>query len=240
MFLFPGGFIKLLLDKFAPKRDKNYTSLMEAALLLSYSFLVLIVNFIIFMLGCLLPIDIINMDAIGAAVFDIEGFGFIFIYVLVSFITCPLISYAWHYINKHTVRWAVNKYNEAKGKLQEAHGDNVFESIFNNDVFDIDFNKEPVISVEKDYKMLIRGRLCMFSGDGAKNREIVVREAEVIESYFARDSMELKNFPGSENIIFKETIAQYCDIENGLVIKIYDMSKFNAYVEEILSSNKDF
>ena len=76
---FSGGFIKLLLDKFAPKKDKNYTNLMEAALLLSYSFLVLIVNFIILMLIHRLPIDIITIDSIGADIFDIEGFGFIYI-----------------------------------------------------------------------------------------------------------------------------------------------------------------
>ena len=231
MFLFPGGFIKLLLDKFAPKRDKKYTSLMEASLLLSFSFLVVVVNFIILMIAYRLPPDLIITETIGATIFSIEDFGFIFSYVLLSFITCPLIAFAWHYFNKYPILLAVNKYNQKTGKLQETHGDNVFDSIFNHNALRINFYNKPVVSVEKNHKVLVRGRLLMFSGDGTENREIVVNEAEITERYFERDSK-------SETKIFEETIAQYCDLENGLVVRIYEMSKFNDYVNKFTSSNK--
>ena len=233
MFLFPGGFIKLLLDKFAPRKDKKHTNLMEASLLLSYSFLVLVVNFIVLIVADRFCIDLINTEAVGATLFEIEDFGFIFSYVLLSFFTCPIIALTWHFFNKLLVHRAVNKYNKKTGRLHETYGDNVFESIFNHDAFKINFNSKPVVSIEKDHHVLVRGRLHMFSGDGAENREIVVNDAEMIEQYFERDSLL-----DSENKIFKETIAQYCDIENGLVIKIYDMSKFNDYVNEVTNSNK--
>ena len=218
MFLFPGGFIKLLLNRFAPRKRKAYTNLMETSELLLGSFLVLIIN---------LPLVEISYNSFNINDnFFIENFSFIFLYTAFSFLICPLVAFGYYYFNKYLIHFFVNKFNKMSGRQEEATSNDVLENIFNHNTFkNINLNDSPVISIEKNGQILVRGRLCMYPGDGAEKREFVVNDSEIIDLYFERE------------VIFDSTTIQYCDIDSGTVIKIYDMSKFNDYVEQYYKNN---
>lgn len=224
LFIFPGAFSQILNNRFSPKSNKIHkNSIIEFSEILATSMIIMIINFIIIYLKTGFMIDSVKLFTELLMVNK-----FLIKYVVLTTIVTCLFTFIFNYINKIIINYMINKFNKKMNKPTESNSSTIWESIFEHYEFIDLYNNPPVISIEKDGVLLTRGFLRKWTGPNVDCNELVVNHSVEIEAYFESD----KNKPDNEKIFYK-IVMEYCFFETGTVIKFYDMTKYNDYVNSL-------
>lgn len=222
-FIFPGAFSKILLLKFAnvQKRENSYIEICEY---ISVSFGVLILNFISIVV--LNQMGVVELDwTNNTSIRDIAStnitIGFVIKYLGLTVInTCILTSLLWVFNRYLFSKITGNKIN----KKTNVYGYTLWESIFHAEVIEFKLAENPLIEIFKDGELLECGRVHSINGNPNKKPEFLLYHCNEMREYLDADKdNEIKLF---------DVFSSYCDIEEKIVVKIYNMDKYNAYVED--------
>lgn len=222
MLVFSGAFSQILINRFSPKSNKICkNNIIEFSGFLVISVVIMVINFIIIYLKT------------GITINSVESFTkllasnqFLLKYIVLTVIVTCLFSFIFHYIDKIVITYIINVFNKIANKPIESNSRTIWESIFEQFEFIDLCNNPPVISIEKDGVLLTRGFLRKWSAPNIDDNELVINYSTEIEEYFEYD----KNKPNDKKIFYK-IIMEYCFFETGVVVKFYDMSKYNKYIK---------
>lgn len=226
LFIFPGAFSKLLQEKFFPQqryRSSDHTGWVEISEMIVFSMVVLLSG--LFARTFLLAHDFDVTEYVDS----FSNTSFLITYISFSFLASIIYTFLFHLLNKYVIMVVINKLNQWKGRPAEGLYQTVWEELFETDGYIRKNNI--VVSVEKDGHILSRGLLESYSPPQSPNNEILLKHCCEIEAYFEDD----KTLP-KESKIFGKTKAEYCNLQNGYVLKFYDMEKYHAYLDGIEDS----
>lgn len=224
LFILPGAFSKLLLHRFAPERyneDGGKTVIMETSQVVVFSALVFAINLAIIWL-CDNRLSATNI------ILNMRNEAFLLKYILLTFATTGIATYTIHSLNKTIVLKLVNGYNKFFNKPMELAYSTVWENLFESSAL-IDFANNPqVIAIEKGGDLLTCGFLTQIPAPNTKCNEVALSHTNAIRSYLARDEESDPNYR-----IFDAISYEYYNMEYDVVIKFYNMERYNAYQESV-------
>ncbi len=231
LFIFPGAFSQVLINVFWPRYNKiQKSSMIEFAEVVSFSSFIAILNFMcisIFLYITKQNIYLVN-DIISLFCKNI----FIIIYSIITIIETCLVTWFIRKKGRLLSVKIVNKFNEKNGKANENGTLSLWEKIFEEYEY-IDLkNNPPVISIEKDGQILSRGFLNSWPAPHTECNELILVWSAEIEEYFKSD----ENKPISEKIFYNIKF-EYILLSEGIVIKFYNMDRYNNYCNNINETN---
>lgn len=224
LFIFPGALVQILYNRFSPKANKiKKTSIVEFSEILVASTTIMAIN--LFIIYVKTKVAIISVGAFST---HLKSDEFVLKYILLTFMVTCIFAFLFHYFNKKIVTYAINIFNKSANKAHESSNTTIWEDIFEGFEF-INLNEDtPVISIEKDGALLTRGFLRKWPAANTDCNELVTNYNTEINNYFKND----EHLSDNEKI-FNKVVMEYCFIETGVVIKFYDMEKYNAHVSAI-------
>lgn len=226
LFIFPGAFSKLLKERFTPKKQyriNDHNGWVELSEIVVFSMVVLFSGLIA--RSCFFTH---NLD-MNSYFESFTSTKFFIAYIVFAFLASMIYTFLFHKLNKAVVPFVINRYNQWKGRPVEGLYQTIWEEVFETDKYST--QKGVVVSIEKDGHVLSRGFLEAYPPPQSPNSEILLKYCCEVEAYFEND----KRLP-EEGKIFGKTNLEYCDLQNGFVIKFYDMAKYHAYVDSLQTS----
>lgn len=223
LFVFPGALSKLMKERFIPKKqyrigDSN--GWVELSEMVVFSIVVLFSGLIA--RACFLTHDL-NINNYFESFTNTK---FLVVYIVFASLVSIAYTFLFHKLNKAVVPFVINRYNQWKGRPVEGLYQTIWEEVFETDKYST--QKGVVVSIEKDGHVLSRGFLEAYPPPQSPNSEILLKYCCEVEAYFEND----KRLP-EEGKIFGKTNLEYCDLQNGFVIKFYDMAKYQDYIDRM-------
>lgn len=220
VFVFPGALSKLIKERFFPRKQyriSDSNGWVELSEMVVFSIIVLFTGLIVRAYFLTRNLDINNYFA------SFTSTKFLIIYIIFAFFASIVYTALFHILNKTLVPFVINFYNQWKGRPTEGLYQTIWEEIFEtNKYFE---KKQVVVSIEKDGHILSRGFLEAYPPPQSPNNELLLKYCSEIEAYFKND----ESLPEGSKI-FDKTYIEYFDMQNGYVIKFYDMQKYNDYI----------
>ena len=99
----------------------------------------------------------------------------------------------------------------------------IWDEIFENKAINL---TDVYISIEKDGNIITQGVLKSYSPPNFKNKELKLCYTNDIKKILEEDKSK-----NESEMLFDEISMEYFNFETGILVKFYDMSKYNNYVE---------
>lgn len=225
-FILPGALSKILLKRYANIYEEE-SGYMELADYITNSFIVVILNITFIYILNILNFTNISFENYSSIEDLTRNFDtnteleFLFKYIILTFFSTFVSStliYGWVKYLKPKVLSKVTKNNKI-------YGYTLWESIFHSTNLDFDLRECPLVEVIKDGEVIALGRVHSINGNARKKPEFLLFECDEMKAYLESD----KNSE-DEDKIFKK-YNTYCSIEDKIVVKVYKMDKYKAYVQ---------
>ena len=131
----------------------------------------------------------------------------------------------WYLVFVNVYKWIVNKVNKITGKPQEYPFSDVWRNIFETtSILDVE---KCVVRIEKSGVLVTAGFIMSYTAPHIEHRELVLCNTEFVKNLFEDDI----GLPVNERI-FPQSICEYYDVDNDLVIKFYSKEGYDAYCEK--------
>ena len=177
-------------------------------------------------------IALVNKSNIG---FNVTGsfvsMTFLIKYIILTLLTTILFTCINHFIIRKYINKLCNFYNSKTNRNQELLFPTVWENIFEDNQFVDLVNTHQVVSIEKSGKMISCGYIQVYPAPQTSCNEIALSFSKEIYEYFESDKEETSD----EKKIFNKTILEYYNLEYDVLIKFYDMSKYNEFLNQVTS-----
>lgn len=220
VFVFPGALSKLIKERFFPKKQyriSDSNGWVELSEMVVFSIIVLFTGLIVRAYFLTHDWDINNYFT------SFTSSKFLIIYIIFASFASFVYTFLFNKLNKNVLLVIINRYNRWKGRPTEGLYQTIWEEIFETNKY---LKKKPVVvSIEKDGHILSRGFLESYPPPQSPSNELLLRYCSEIETFFKKD----ESLP-AESKIFAKTYIEYFDMQNGYVIKFYDMQKYNDYI----------
>lgn len=131
----------------------------------------------------------------------------------------------WYALLIKIYRRIINKINHKTGNPHELPFSDVWRNIFETKEY-ID-TENCVIKIEKSGVLITAGILSAFSAPHLEHREMVLMNNDFVKELFEED----KEKPLEEKV-FPQSICEYYDINNDLLIKFYSIDGYDKYCED--------
>ena len=142
-------------------------------------------------------------------------------YFIVNIATSIGVLIVWYTLGQLGFRTVKNKINKHKKRPSELKFSDVWSNIFETDKY-INLSKDLVIRIERGGNLVTAGVVMTYSPPNQERREFLLIDTELILQIFEDDSkMPL------EYRIFPQTLYEYYDIQQDVLIKLYDANKYN-------------
>ena len=82
------------------------------------------------------------------------------------------------------------------------------------------------MTIEKDGEIITQGTLKSHSPPNFNNKELLLCYTNDIKEILEDDKLK-----SEDKMLFDEIDMEYFNFETGILVKIYDMSKYNNYIE---------
>lgn len=217
--IFPGAFCKILLSKFTNLEQKS-SGYIELCEYIAISFGVLFLNLLIILYVDWFKISSFHLTA-QLSLNEMKDFNFtlgitVKYFILTIINTCLLT----------TVFWIFNKFIFPKikcttNKENHMYGYSVWETIFHNNKNEFDINNNPFIEIIKDGELLECGLVYTMPTNPNKQKEFYLLYSAELKEILKED----ENRKDEDKIFY--SYSTYCNIEEKIVIKIYEMEKYN-------------
>lgn len=220
LFLVPGFFVDIIRNKFFQKANKKCSDFENTVRAVMISLIIIFFNIII--------INFINMifdkdriDTIRQLQGKLINLKFLIGYLILTFIVCILYSFFCEYIIGKLNLKLLNYYREKNNLSSIENSTTVWEFIFENP--EIDLNNR-YVTIEKDGKIITQGGIKHYSAPDYNNKELLLKHTDMIKEILEED----KTWPKDERLFDKIEI-EYFHFETGILVKFYDMNKYNEY-----------
>ena len=221
IFLIPGFMVHELDNRLYSKErgdDFEIEKVINALILCLVSVLVTI--------GILNIFNIENIKSIKDLTEKIGEFDFIFKYIAIVLISIPITEVIYVLYRKLMLKF-VNVFYKLQGReIIEREQKNGWEFLFENK--DININ-DYCVEIVKNGNIVVRGRVAGYSPGSAKKKDITFADTVEYNMHFEADKE-------AEDKMFNEIDYEYYDINNDLLIRLYKLDKFKAYIEEYWES----
>lgn len=230
LFILPGAFSKVLLYKFAPKKHNDCdgkTATMELSEVIVFSALIFVINMIIMWIhnGGFSAVNIIS---------KMQNEAFLLRYIVLTMMVTTICTGLQHFGVSLLFNKCINLYNGVRLKPQELKFPTIWENIFESkQILDL-AGQDCVVAIEKSGVVISSGKLQYYPAPHTKCNELGLIYCAEIEAYFERDRKCTKD----EYKIFHETILEYYNMEYDVLIKFYDMQKFNEIQKQSISAEE--
>lgn len=223
IFLIPGFMVHELDNRLYSKErgdDFEIEKVINALILSLVSVLVTI--------GILNIFNIENIKSIKDLTEKIGEFDFIFKYIAIVLISIPITEVIYVLYRKLMLKF-VNVFYKLQGRdIIEREQKNGWEFLFENK--DININ-DYCVEIVKNGNVVVRGRVAGYSPGSAKKKDITFADTVEYNMHF-----EAEKDKKDEDKMFNEIDYEYYDINNDLLIRLYKLDKFKAYIEEYRKS----
>lgn len=226
LFIFPGAFSQVLINIFWPRYGKiQKSSIVEFAEVVSFSSFIAVLNFIFIYVKQ----DIYSVEDIISLFYKSN---FIIKYAIITIIETWSLTWLMRKKGRTLLMNIINFFNKKNGKANEDESLSLWEKIFEEYEY-IDLkNNPPVISIEKDGQILSRGFLNSWPAPNTECNELILIYSAKIEEYFKSDESK----PITEKIFYNIQF-EYILLREGIVIKFYNMDRYNSYCNNINETN---
>lgn len=215
MFLYPGLFISVLNNKFIPS-SQTKTKYTETVHNFIFSVVVFLGTLIIIQNGFKHLFKVKeNYYSINCIKLEFSNIKFLIIYITIATLLSVIVAILWYLIDKHILLHAINKWNKMHNKPPNTKYRTVWETIFENPDIKVIGR---VVSIEIGDKFIV-GTINGWTPPDVHNKELYIMHSTKIQKYF-------------DEKYFDDIEFQYIDLDKNMVIKFYNMDKYNQYVEE--------
>lgn len=213
IFIFPGAFSKLLLSKFANCNQdrKGYVEICEY---ITISFFTLLLNF--FYINNFTNIEMLQNN-ITDTISENYSLEFLLKYFTLTILSTCLVTILLWLFNRYIFEGIMSLVSGYKHQ----YGYSLYESMFTAQTLDFKLSETPYIEIIKDKQIIESGLVSAVNGNPNNKPEFVLKYCYEIKKFIDDDSKVKES-----DRIFTE-YTSYCDIKNGIVIRIYDMKKYN-------------
>lgn len=225
-FIFPGAFSKILLSTFCDVRkdSKGYIEICEY---ISVSFGVLILNFIaisVFNKWGWTDIKITGDTALNKMPEINITIGFIIQYLILTVISTIVVTIIlWLFI-----RYGLVIIKKVFNKKNYIYGDTVWQTLFYTKNLEFNIDENPLIEIIKDGEIIEIGQIQSMNEYYDGKKEFILCNCNEMKAYLENDKEREKK--GNEKIFNKH--ISYCNLEEKIVVKVYDMKRYQAYQAE--------
>ena len=145
---------------------------------------------------------------------------FIIKYFIINLISSVAVIVIWYSIGQYFFRFYSNSINELINRPIEYKYSDVWSNVFETDLI-VDINN-CIIKIEHSGNLVSAGLIKLYSAPNKMNKEFVLYNTDLIKQLFEDDTNKKL-----EKRIFKQTICEYYDISNDLLIKFYDAHEYD-------------
>lgn len=219
LFLIPGFLIDKMSSSFFPRTIKECGEFDKTVNCIILSIVVMFVNIIFIKIF----FKNINIDTIASLQNKLGEIDFLMTYLLLTFCICIITTFFNEHIFGKSILWLNNKFRKANKRPKETKFPTVWDEIFENS----NVNLENVyMTIEKDGEIITQGTLKSHSPPNFNNKELLLCYTNDIKKILEDDKLKSK-----DKMLFDEIDMEYFNFETGILVKIYDMSKYNNYIE---------
>lgn len=145
---------------------------------------------------------------------------FVIKYFVINIISSIVIIVFWYLIGQAVFRLVYNQLNSLQKRPTEYKFSDVWSNVFEtNKIVDI---HNCIIKIEHSGNLVTAGLIKLYSAPNKPNKEFVLYNTDLIKQLFEDDEdKKLKNR------MFKQTICEYYDTQNNLLIKFYDTEEYD-------------
>lgn len=141
-------------------------------------------------------------------------------YFVINIVSSIAIIAFWYSIGQAIFRWVHNKLNDFLDRPTEYKFSDVWSNVFETDKI-VDINN-CIIKIERSGNLVTAGLIQLYSAPNKTNKEFVLYNTDLIKQLFEDDCKKKL-----DKRMFKQTICEYYDIQNDVLIKFYDTKKYD-------------
>lgn len=142
-------------------------------------------------------------------------------YFIVNIATSIGVLIAWYTLGQWAFRKLKNKINEYEDRPDELKFSDVWSNIFETDTY-INPNEDLVVCIERGGEVVTAGVVMTYSPPNQEKREFLLIDTDLIRQIFEDE----KKIP-LEYRIFPMALYEYYDIQQDVLIKLYDANEYN-------------
>lgn len=145
---------------------------------------------------------------------------FLIKYCVINIFSSIGIIAFWYLIGQAIFRWTQNKMNALLKRPTEYKFSDVWSNVFEtSQIVDID---NCIIKIERSGNLVTAGLIKLYSAPNQPSKEFVLYNTDLIKQLFEDDSK--KNL---KKRMFQQTLCEYYDVQNDLLIKFYDTENYD-------------
>ena len=147
-------------------------------------------------------------------------------YFIVNAGTSIIVLIVWYTLGQWVFRGIGNIGNKCMGRPKELKFSDVWSNVFETATY-IKPNKDLVVCIEKGGSIITAGMVMSYSPPNQERREFLLTDTDLIRQIFEDD----KNIP-LDYRIFPQSTYEYYDVQQDILIKLYDAEKYNKIYGE--------
>lgn len=219
IFLIPGFMVIELDNRMFSRANNNEHEIEKIINALILSMVSVIVSILILNI---FKID--NIKSLKELSEKIGDFNFIFKYIAIVLVSIPITEIIYKCYRKLMLKFINFVYKLQNKNITEVDTKTAWEFIFDS------ANINPsdcCIEVVKNDTVITRGYLKAFSDVKSKNKELILEATNQVNEYFESEKKE-----PIDKKVFNEIDFEYYNLDNDVLLRFYNMSKLNAYLDE--------
>lgn len=219
IFLIPGFMVIELDNRMFSRANNNEHEIEKIINALILSMVSVIVSILILNI---FKID--NIKSLKELSEKIGDFNFIFKYIAIVLVSIPITEIIYKCYRKLMLKFINFVYKLQNKNITEVDTKTAWEFIFDS------ANINPsdcCIEVVKNDTVITRGYLKAFSDVKSKNKELILEATNQVNEYFESEKKE-----PIDKKVFNEIDFEYYNLDNDVLLRFYNMSKLNTYLDE--------
>ncbi len=219
LFLIPGFLIEKITNRIFQKTIiEDYSDFDKTVKYIILSIETMIIN-IIFISKVCKNTDLKTVTQLQEKLGEIE---FLIKYLGLTILVCGILIFL-NELLKRGILYISNIIRDKNNLPTETKFTTIWDEIFENKAINL---TDVYISIEKDGNIITQGVLKSYSPPNFKNKELKLCYTNDIKKILEEDKSK-----NESEMLFDEISMEYFNFETGILVKFYDMSKYNNYVE---------
>ena len=146
-------------------------------------------------------------------------------YFAINLLVSVLVISVWYSIGQYIIRKLRNLFNKAIKNNEELKYDDVWKNLFETkEIIDA---SECIVKIEKGGELVTAGIIRIYPAPTVENKELALYNTDSVRELFEDDKGKSVG-----DRMFPFAITEYYDMSNDVLIKFYEMDKYNEYYEK--------
>ena len=142
-------------------------------------------------------------------------------YFMVNIITSICVLVFWYTLGQWCFRKIENVINKCNSRPEELKFSDVWSNVFETAKY-VNLKNDLVICIEKSGEIITAGAVMIYSPPNQEKREFLLTDTDLIRQILEDDKTTPLEFK-----VFPQAMYEYYDVEQDVLIKLYDSEKYN-------------